>query len=92
MKTTLNFMDTETVSQIYARVSRERARMEESQTEEQASEYGDGPRWHERHAYLCEVEQSLETVVGFLNGEHAAFHEQRDAAPTYRERFLEGGI
>lgn len=84
---TLNFMDTETVSQIYARVSRERERMEESQTEEQASEYGEGPRWHERHALLCEVEQACETIVGFLNGEHAAFHESRQRDTSDREVF-----
>lgn len=73
----IQFMDTETVSQIYARVSRQRQRMEETRTEAEASDSPDGNAWSERHAYLCQVEQALELVGGFLNGEYREFCESR---------------
>lgn len=82
----LSFMDTETTSQIFARVSRERQRMEDTQTEAEASDAEEGKKWSSRHLYLCEVEQALETVGGFLNGEHAEFCEKRDSGRSDPDR------
>jgi hypothetical protein len=73
----LNYMGDEGVEALYHRVSRQRERLEDSSTEADAVE---GSEWSERHAYLCEVEGALEVAIGFLNGEHAAFHEAREIA------------
>jgi hypothetical protein len=64
-------MDTETISQIYTRVSREI---------ESFPEFGERTSEQEtRFNHLLEVAAALELVGGFLNGEYAEFCANRDA-------------
>jgi len=80
----LNYMGGEDIETIYRRIVRERERMEETTTEADAVE--DSP-WMQRHASLCEAESACEAVIGFLNGEHEAWHEKHDRKPVDREVF-----
>jgi hypothetical protein len=66
--TSIQYMDSETVSQVQHRVDHEVRSLDDKGSLRTELE-------EERFAYLCDVAQSLDQVVGFLNGEYAAFKE-----------------
>lgn len=90
----VGYMDTQTVEAISAEVAREgyRLLLADPSSPEHDGQQAATPADLERLAYLRRVQAALHEVAGFLDGEHAAFHERkREARRGHRSSDSEHG-
>lgn len=83
----VNFMDTQTLSQVSAEIALEARPLEYAS--EDSPEY-DGQQHlpadaRARLVYLREIQEACRKVADYLNGEHAAFHARHGRTQNERE-------